>query len=92
MQYPIPQFIESEGKIISFLSFRQFFLLVGGGAICALFFTILPFYFFVIGSLLVMALTGSIAFVKIDNISVLTIFMNFIGFTIASKNYMWIKK
>ena len=33
-QYPIPQFIEQEGKIAFFISFRQFFYIVGAGAIC----------------------------------------------------------
>ena len=41
-QYPIPQFIEQESKIASFISFRQFFYLVGAGVICFFLYFLLP--------------------------------------------------
>lgn len=91
-QYPIPQFIESEGKIISFLTFRQFFILVGGGAICFLFYYTLPFWLFGILGIGIALLTGTIAFLKIDNTSVVTIALNFISFLTKSKDYVWQKK
>ncbi len=91
-QYPIPQFIEQEGKIIFFLTFRQFFMLVGGGALCALYFVLLPFYFFVMGSMITLAITAIIAFIKIDGFPVITTILNFAGFSVASKSYMWQKK
>lgn len=53
---------------------------------------VLPFYFFAIGSIVAMGLAAAIAFVKVDNMSLVTMAMNFIGFTMASKNYMWKKK
>lgn len=92
MQYPIPQFIEAEGKIIFFLTFKQFFMLIGGGAICAVVYLLLPFQLFVIAALLVMGLTGTVAFVKLDGVSVVTILFNFLGFTVGSKVYTWKKK
>jgi len=91
-QYPVPQFIEEEGKIIFFLTFRQFFLLIGGGVVCFLLFQFLPFYFFVVGSLFVMAVVSIIAFVKINGISVVKIVLNYLGFLIQKKDYIWKKK
>ena len=91
-QYPIPQFIEEEARIVYFLTFRQFFLLVGGGGICLLFYFTLPFYLFVILSIAVGLLAGVIAFVKINNQSIVTVFLNFLGFSVATKNYVWKKK
>ena len=91
-QYPIPQFIESEGKIISFLTFRQFFILVGGGAFCLLFYYTLPFWLFTILSIIVGLLVALIGFVKIDNTSVVTILLNSILFLVGSKKYIWQKK
>src|SRR3989344_6876487 len=91
-QYPIPQFIEEEGKIISFLTFRQFWWLVGGGAVIILLYYILPFYFFILASLLVAALVGTIAFVKINNMSLIKIFFNFLGFSLGAKTYTWERK
>jgi len=91
-QYPIPQFIEAEGKIISFLTFHQFFWLVGGLAVCILFYYILPFFLFVFLSLLVVLFIVLVAFVKVDNMSVMTLFLNYIMFSTKSKDYVWKKK
>ena len=92
MQYPIPQFVEKESNIIYFLTFRQFFWLVGGGAVVVMLYFLLPFNFFIIAALLVMLLIAAIAFIKIDNVSILTIFFHFVGYTAGSKNYVWKKK
>lgn len=92
MQYPIPQFIEEEGKIIAFLTFKQFFWLVGAGGVCIIWYWILPFYPFVFACLITALAVGAIAFVKIDNASLITIFFNFLGFTMGQKNYTWKKK
>jgi len=91
-QYPTPQFIEEEGKIIFFLTFRQFFLLVGGGAVCTFCFFFLPFWLAAIISVIVTGVVAIIAFVKINNQSVIKILFNFIGFTTGPKNYTWKKE
>ena len=91
-QYIIPQFIESEGKIISFLTFRQFFIIVGGGAMCLLFYYTLPFYFFAILSIIVGLTTAAIAFLKVNDMPLTTLALNVIGYSITSKNYTWKKK
>src|SRR5687768_8500199 len=91
-QYPIPQFIEEEGKIIFFLTFRQFFMLVGAGAICIVLYFLLPFPFFVFCSIIVGVLVFAIAFLKINNESILKILFNFFTFSTGAKNYIWDKK
>ncbi len=92
-KYPLPQFIESEGKIIYFLTFRQFFELVGGGAIIyILHLFITNFNIFSIVALAIAGFTAAIAFMKIENTSLPTFFLHFLGFSIESKNYVWKKK
>jgi len=91
-RYPVPQFIEQEGKIIFFLTYRQFFVLVGGGAVCIVMYFILPVIVFLVVGAIVMGLAGIIAFAKINNSSVVTIFMHFIGFSMQSKTYAWKKQ
>lgn len=91
-KYPIPQFIEQEGKIIFFLSYRQFFILVGGGATCIIIYFLLPLTFFLIGSAVVMGLAAVIAFVKINDAPIITVLLHFIGFSMAAKTYTWKKK
>ncbi|OGZ66957.1 MAG: hypothetical protein A3D35_01630 [Candidatus Staskawiczbacteria bacterium RIFCSPHIGHO2_02_FULL_34_9] len=88
-QYPLPQFIEEEGKITFFLTFRQFFLLVGGGFICfALYYTI-PFYLFVAISVVVMIIVVGVAFIKIDDEQITKVIMHFINFYTSDKDYTW---
>ncbi len=91
-QYPIPQFIEAEGKIISFLTFRQFFWIVGGLAVGILSYYTLPFFLFIIIAALTVAFIILVAFIKIDNMSPVTLFMNYLLFSTKSKNYVWKKK
>lgn len=91
-QYPIPQFIEAEGKMVSFLTFKQFFWIVGGGALCVGFYYFLPFWLFVILSLLVAGFVALVAFIKIDNVPVTTMILNVIMFSTKSKDYVWKKK
>lgn len=91
-QYPIPQFIEQEGKIVFFLSFRQFFYLVGAGAICLLFYYFLPVFLFITLSLLTMLIAGGLAFVQINGVPVLNMLLGSLGFAIGGKNYTWKKE
>lgn len=91
-QYPIPQFIEEEGKIIFFLTFRQFFLLIGAGATCLVLYFFLPFFLFVILSFIVGVSTFAVAFLKINNESVVKLLLNFIAFSTGTKSYTWDKK
>jgi len=91
-QYPIPQFIDQEGKIAFFISFRQFFYLVGAGVICFLLYFVLPFYFFVIAAIIVFAIAGGLAFITINGAPVINILLNSVGFAAGSKNYVWQKK
>jgi len=92
MQYPVPQFIEEEGKIVFFLTFRQFFILVGGGAVCFLLYVLLPLWVFAITSIAIMLLVGAIAFIKIDNDSIVKVLLQFLGFSFSNKNYIWRKR
>jgi hypothetical protein len=92
-QYPIPQFIEQEAKIAFFISFRQFFYLVGAGVACFFLYFIVPnkviFYFLTV---LIFIVSAALAFVRINGNPLLNTVLNSIGFSIGSKNYTWKKK
>jgi len=92
-QYPIPQFIEQEGKIAFFISFRQFFYLVGAGLICFFLYFILGggFIFYML-SALIFIIALALAFIVIDNTPLLNIILASIGFSLGGKNYVWKKK
>jgi hypothetical protein len=92
-QYPIPQFIEQEGKIAFFISFRQFFYLVGAGAVCfILYFILKPFFLFILASLIIMGGAAILAFVQINGVPIINIIFASIGFMAGGKDYTWKKK
>lgn len=91
-QYPIPQFIEQEGKIAFFMSFRQFFYLVGAGVLCFLLYFVLPRFLFVIFSIIISVCAVGLAFITINGAPVINILLNSFGFATGSKNYVWKKK
>ncbi|HCC59658.1 MAG: hypothetical protein A2402_03095 [Candidatus Staskawiczbacteria bacterium RIFOXYC1_FULL_37_43] len=91
-QYPIPQFIEAEGKIAFFISFRQFFYLVGAGVICFILYYALPFFLFIIASFLIGAVSVVLAFVQVNGVPIINMILASIGFMAGGKNYTWKKK
>ncbi len=91
-RYPIPQFIEQEGKIAFFISFRQFFYLVGAGVVCFLLYYVLPFFLFVVISIAIFGGAVALAFVTINGVPVLNMILGSIGFAVGGKNYTWKKK
>jgi len=91
-QYPIPQFIEQEGKIAFFISFRQFFYLCGGGVICFILYYVLPFGIFVVLSLIIMGGAGALGFLQINGMPLTSILLSSVGFLAGTKNFTWQKK
>ncbi|MCX6806507.1 MAG: PrgI family protein [Candidatus Berkelbacteria bacterium] len=88
----MPQFIEEESKIVSFLTTKQFVYLVVAGAIIFLLYSVLPFSLFIIVALIIGGGTAGLAFYKVDGMPVLNIILNSIGFMRGSKAYTWKKK
>ncbi len=70
-QYPIPQFIESESKIAFFISFRQFFYLVGAGVICFFIYWIMPRFLFYIVAFIIFLIAVILAFGTIGGTPIL---------------------
>jgi len=91
-QYPIPQFIEAEGKIAFFISFRQFFYLVGAGLICFFLYWILPKPIFYIATVIIFIIAAVLAFATINGVPIIEMIMGAIGFSMGGKDYTWKKK
>lgn len=91
-QYPIPQFIEQEGKIAFFISFRQFFYLVGAGIACFFLYWILPPAIFYLVSAVIFIGTAILAFGTISGTPILNVILVAIGFSMGKKDYTWKKK
>lgn len=91
-QYPIPQFIEQEGKIAFFISFRQFFYLVGAGIACFFLYFILPRIIFYMVATVIFVGMAALAFGTINGTPILNVILGAIGFSMGGKDYTWKKK
>ena len=91
-QYPIPQFIEQESKMASFVSFRQFFYLIGAGVACFFLYFILPRIIFFVAAPIVFIAVAILAFGTVGGTPILNVILGSIGFSIGGKDYTWKKK
>ncbi len=91
-QYPIPQFIEAESKIAFFISFRQFFYLVGAGIACFFLYFVLPSVIFFMVSAVIFIVMIVLAFGTSNGVPLLNVILGAIGFSLGGKNYTWKKK
>ncbi|MGB9743522.1 MAG: PrgI family mobile element protein [Minisyncoccales bacterium] len=92
MQFSVPQFIEHEPKIISFLTFKQVIIVAIMLAPCIIFYFILPFILFLILSLACLGLGLFLAAGKIQGIPITDVLLKSIGFNLKPKRYIWQKK
>ena len=90
MEYQVPQFIEVEDKIFGPFTFKQFIYLAGGGGISVVIFLYLPLFFAIIATIPVAALTGALAFYKVNNKSFVE--MLEAGFAYYTKNHLYLWK
>lgn len=93
MRFQIPQFVETEVKIIGPFTLKQFIWLAGGGAILFLLFSLfqLTFTFFALGIPAAM-LFIAFAFFKINEISLLDYVSYWLAYVFNSKKYVFKKE
>ncbi len=89
MQFQVPQFIETEDKIVGPFTLRQFMYIAGAGALSAiLYFTVAVWLWFI---LTVILLGGAIAvaFVKIEGRPLANVILSAFGFYWKPQTYIW---
>jgi hypothetical protein len=92
MRYQVPQFIDVEDKIIGPLSLKQFFFLAGGGALVLMFFFLFKLAYAIMLSIPVIAISASLAFIKIGGMPLLRYISSVVGFAFKPQEYHWKKK
>lgn len=91
-QYPIPQFIEQEARVAFFISFRQFFYLIGAGVVCFILYWTMPrIIFFLLAPVIGIGIIV-LAFVTVNGMPILDLILSSFGFAVGAKNYTWKKK
>ncbi len=89
MQFQVPQFIESEDKVIGPLTIRQFIYIGVAGGVCAVLYFMLATWLWMIITLIVMGFSVALAFVKIDGRPLINIVLSAIGFYWNPQTYLW---
>lgn len=89
MQYQVPQFIEIEDKIIGPLTLKQFLYLAGGGGVCLVFFTLLPFFLAAVLAIPVVALALMLAFYQVNGRPFIIVLEHSVYYLLNTKLYLW---
>jgi len=90
-QLVVPQFLDVETKIIGPITLRQFMVLLVGGVFVFICYKISDFMLFVVEAVGIFAITGIIAFLKINGRPVHYFLLNFIETAKKPKLKVWFK-
>lgn len=91
LNFTVPQFIDIEDKLVGPLSFRQFVYILGGAGASFLLWKLLPGFIAIPLMVPVIALSVSLAFVKIHSRPFIIVFISAIKYYISGKIYLWKK-
>jgi hypothetical protein len=93
MEYQVPQFIEVEDKIFGPLSLKQFIYVAGGVGLCVVIVLYLrPLILAIILAAPVAALTGALAFYRINNKPFIEILEAGFNYYLGNRLYLWKKE
>jgi hypothetical protein len=91
MRYQVPQFIEFDSKVIGPLTLKQFIYILGGVGGTYIIYKIFGIFPGIILMLILWALSGSLAFVRINNKSFVDVLAAGFSYVTKSKLYIWKK-
>lgn len=89
MKFQVPQFIETETKLIGPFTLKQFLFVAGGASVGALEYMLLDGIWFLLALLPTVAFFGALAFVKVDGQPFLNYLAYMLAYTLGSKRYVY---
>lgn len=89
MQFQVPQFIDTEDKIVGPLTLRQFLYISLGGFVSAISYFILNTWLFVIIAFVIMAIAVGMAFIKINGQPLIKLVRAAAQFYWKPQTYIW---
>jgi hypothetical protein len=89
MQFQVPQFIDTEDKVVGPLSLRQFGFIGAGGVLSAiLYFTAQP-WLWILGSIIIFGAAIALAFIKIQGRPFASVLISAFNFYWRPQTYIW---
>ncbi len=92
MRFQVPQFLETETKIIGPFTLVQFLWLAGGAVVIFLLNFVLSGTWFIIPSVIVGGIAIAFAYLKIEGMSLISYVLNALSFATSSKKYLFTKQ
>lgn len=92
MRFQVPQFIEVEDKIFGPLTIKQFIYLAGGVGIGFALYSTLPLFFAILIGVPILALSGALAFYKVNDRPFIQVLESAVYFALSNKLYIWEKR
>jgi hypothetical protein len=89
MQFQVPQFIETEDKVIGPFTIRQFIYIGVGAAVCAMLYFILATWLWVILTITIMVFVVALSFIKIDGRPFISVVLSVFSFYWKPQIYLW---
>lgn len=91
MQHQVPQFIDVEDKIFGPLTAKQFFYLLGGGAMIFIMYVFLQLWLVILLGIPIAALVASLAFLKINGQPFIKVLAAALNYSSSARLYLWRK-
>ena len=89
MQFQVPQFIESEDKVVGPLTIRQFIYIGIAGGVCAVFYFMLATWLWMMVSVVIMGCSAALAFTKVNGRPLIDVALSAAGFYWKPQIYLW---
>jgi hypothetical protein len=89
MQFQVPQFIETEDKIVGPLTLKQFIIVGVGVGLSGMLYFVLQTWLWIILSVFLVGGAGAMAFVKIQGRPLLRVIMSAFNFYWSPQTYVW---
>lgn len=92
MKFQVPQFIETETKLIGPLTLKQFLFVTGGVSMIAMEYILLNGIWFGISALITAAFFGALTWVRIDGQPFISYLAYMLSYALGSKKYIYATK
>ena len=89
MRFQLPQFIETEIKIIGPFTLKQFLWIAAGAVFIFLDFSVFTGVIAIIIAVPILAIAGAFAFLRIDDMPLINYVANIISFGFGAKKYIY---
>lgn len=89
MKFQLPQFIETEVKLIGPLTLRQFLWLAGGAVLVFVLFISAPIFWAVVGLIFIAPVAIALAFVKVGGLPLVSFLAYALSYALNPRQYQY---